>query len=207
MMMSQITLISHVPMTQKLVALTFDDGPDPLYTPILLKLFEQYNVKATFFTVGQQIEAHREIAVATHEAGHELGNHTYSHPFLTQLSHDQQLSEFTRTEQLLVEITGKKPATFRPPYFDMNDDIIALSESFHYRTIMAMNGEAKDWEQPGVDYILDKTREHVVPGSILLFHDGFGDRSQTMEAVRILLEEYTPQGYKFVTVSELLQLR
>jgi peptidoglycan/xylan/chitin deacetylase (PgdA/CDA1 family) len=205
-MMSQQTVISHVPTTQKLVALTFDDGPDPLYTPILLKLFELYNAKATFFTVGQQIEAHREIAVAAHEAGHELGNHTYSHPFLTQLSSDQQLSEFTRTEQLLVEITGKKPATFRPPYFDMNDDIIALSERFNYRTIIAMNGEAKDWEQPGVDYILDKTREHVVPGSILLFHDGFGDRSQTMEAVRILLEEYTPQGYKFVTVSELLQL-
>jgi peptidoglycan/xylan/chitin deacetylase (PgdA/CDA1 family) len=200
-------LIAQIQTTQKVVAITFDDGPDPLYTPHLLELFHEYNAKATFYTVGQQLEAHREVAIAAHEAGHELGNHTYSHPHLPELDREQQLSELVQTEKLLVEITGSKPLTFRPPYLEFNEETIVLIESFDYRIISAMNLGTEDWREPGVDHILNKTREHIVPGSILLFHDGFGDRSQTMEAVRILLTEYTAQGFQFVTVSDLLKLQ
>lgn len=198
-------LIAQVQTTQKFVAITFDDGPNPQYTPILIKLFEEYNAKATFFTIGQQLEAHREIAVAAHEAGHELGNHTYSHPHLPELDREQQWNEIKQTEKLIMEITGSKPATFRAPFLDLNEELIAQIKSLDYQIISALNLKTEDWRQPGVDHILEHTHEHVVPGSVLLFHDGFGDRSQSMEAVRILLSEYTAQGFRFVTISELLR--
>src|SRR5690554_1940064 len=196
------TFIAQVQTTQKVIAITFDDGPNAYYTPILLDLFLGYNAKATFFTIGQQLEANREIAVAAHAAGHELGNHTYSHPHLPELDREQQLFELEQTERLIMDITGSKPLTFRPPYFEYNEDSISVIESFNYRNISAMNIETEDWREPGVERILDKTRDYMIPGSILLFHDGFGDRSQTVEAVRILLEEYSAQGFQFVTVSE-----
>jgi len=199
-------LITQVQTTHKIAAITFDDGPNAHYTPILLKLFEEYNARATFYTIGQQLEANREVAIAAHQAGHELGNHTYSHPRLPDLAREQQLSEIELTEKLIVEITGSKPPTFRPPFLEFNNEGIHLLESLDYTIISAKNLSTEDYKQPGVDHILSNTREHVVPGSILLFHDGFGDRSQTMDTVRIILSEYTAQGFQFVTVSELLQL-
>ncbi len=200
-------LIAQVKTKQKVVAITFDDGPNPHYTRILIKLFEEYDAKATFYTIGQQLEEHREVAIAAHEAGHELGNHTYSHPHLPELAYEQQLAEIMQTERLLIDITGRKPTTFRPPYLEFNETVIALIKSLDYQIISALNLKTEDWREPGVDQILNFTRAYVAPGSILLFHDGFGDRSQSMEAVRILLSEYTAQGFRFVTVSELLLLQ
>ena len=202
------SLITRVKTTQKVVAITFDDGPNPYYTPLLLEFFREYNVKATFYMIGQQIEAHGETAIAVHAAGHEIGNHTYSHPHLPELGREQQLSELVKAEELMVKITGSKPLTCRPPYLEFDEPLITLMESLDYRIVSALNLETEDWRDPGpgLDRILNKTRDHIVPGSILLFHDGFGDRSQTMEAVEILVKEYTKQGYQFVTVSDLLKL-
>jgi peptidoglycan/xylan/chitin deacetylase (PgdA/CDA1 family) len=198
--------IDRIQTDHKVIAFTFDDGPNAQYTPELLEIFRAYNGRATFFTIGQQIERSPEVTRAIHEEGHELGNHTYSHPRLTQVDRVQQLVEFEQCEKLIEQITGTKPATFRPPFLDFNEDVNALCESFGYKVISALNLGTEDYIQPGINQILNKTRGHLQPGSVLLFHDGYGNRSQTIEAVRILTSELADQDYQFVTISHLLQL-
>lgn len=202
-----VDIIHEVPTRQKVVAFTFDDGPNPLYTPQLLDIFSKVSGRATFFMIGEMIEKHLEAAVAVHAHHHEIGNHTYSHPFLTKISPEQCENELLRTEKLITQITGAPPAVMRPPYLDYNDDVHAITSKFGYHVIGALNLETRDWEMPGVDHILNVTRRHIKNGSILIFHDGYEDRSQTIEAVSILTRELSEQGFRFVTVSELLRMR
>ncbi|WP_338552468.1 polysaccharide deacetylase family protein [Paenibacillus sp. KS-LC4] len=204
--MSKLSMIHQVSVREKAVAFTFDDGPNPLYTSQLLDIFRSVGGRATFFMIGQEMEAHPEMAAVVHQEGHELGNHTYSHPDLTELTLEEADEELQRTDVLMRKVTGQKVHSFRPPYFGVNDSILSLAAQYGYRSIGTVNGEAKDWETPGVEYILEHTRSKVAPGSILLFHDGYGDRSQTIEAVRVLVEELAAEGYRFVTTSELLDM-
>lgn len=199
-------ILHRVPTTARAVAFTFDDGPNPVYTPQLLDIFRHARGKATFFMIGQQIDANPATAAAVHAGGHELGNHTFTHPKLTQLAPDAVRAELVQTDERIQTLIGAPARTFRPPFLDVNDKILALAAELGYWSIGAVNLETRDWEQPGVDHILEKTREYVGSGSILLFHDGFGDRSQSVEAVRILVAELAAQDYRFVTVSELLEL-
>jgi peptidoglycan/xylan/chitin deacetylase (PgdA/CDA1 family) len=199
-------LINDVSTSQKVVAITFDDGPNPIFTAQVLEIFREAEGKATFFMIGEQMDKHPEMVKKVVEQGHEIGNHTYTHPKLSQLSLAECLAEIERTEKLLEELVGQKPVVFRPPYLDYNQDTILIMQQKDYPMIGALNMEAQDWEMPGVDHILVKSRDCVKNGSILIFHDGYGDRSQTIEAVRILVSELTSQGYQLVTVSELLKL-
>ncbi|MGG6313606.1 polysaccharide deacetylase family protein [Paenibacillus macerans] len=205
--MPSYQVIDEVPIREKAVAFTFDDGPNPLYTPQVLEILREVRGKATFFMIGTQMEKSPETARAVHEQGHEIGNHTYTHPHLPELGPVECRRELKQTEELIVQATGAKPKVYRPPYLDTNEPVAAITAGeFGYPAIGAVNGAAKDWEMPGVRHIVDKTREQVRPGSILLFHDGFDDRSQTVEAIRILAHELTEEGYRLVTVSELLAL-
>ena len=199
-------MLHRVPTTARVVAFTFDDGPHPVYTLQLLDIFRRAHGKATFFMIGQQMDAHPATASAVHAAGHELGNHTLTHPKLTQLAPDAMRAELVETNARIRFLTGAPARTFRPPFLDVNDNVLALAAELGYWSIGAVNLETRDWEQPGVDHILEKTRASVGSGSILLFHDGFGDRSQSVDAVRILVTELAAQAYRFVTVSELLAL-
>ncbi len=199
-------MVHRVPTTARVVTFTFDDGPHPVYTAQLLDIFRQAGGKATFFMIGQQIDAHPGTAAEVHAAGHELGNHTWTHPRLTQLAPDDARAELVQTDERIQRIIGAPVRTFRPPFLDVNDAILALAAKLGYRSIGAVNLAARDWEQPGIAHIVEQTRESVGSGSILVFHDGFGDRSQTVEAVRILVAELAAQDYRFVTVSELLAL-
>ena len=207
--LTKFSVLDQVPTESKIVAFTFDDGPNPLYTRQLLDIFSHVGGKATFFMLGQQMDASEEaeqIAREAYAAGHEIGNHTYTHLNLTTVSLEDAQAEIERMEQRIVQITGKKPAVFRPPYFGFNDELQQLVGERGYYTIGAVNAEALDWEQPGVDFIIDQTKKKLGKGSILIFHDGYGDRSQSIEAVRILAEELTAEGYQLVTVSELISL-
>ncbi|NQX59706.1 polysaccharide deacetylase family protein [Paenibacillus qinlingensis] len=199
-------IIQQVSTTQKAVAFTFDDGPNPEYTPQLLDIFDEVSGRATFFMMGKQIELYPETALDVHTRQHEIGNHTYSHPFMTQISLEECERELLVTDELITQVTGSKPVVMRPPYLDFNEEVQEITDKMGYPVIGSNNGGTRDWEMPGVDHILEVTREQVGCGSILLFHDGFGDRSQTIEAVRILAKELTEQGYQLVTVSELLQM-
>ncbi|WP_088105774.1 polysaccharide deacetylase family protein [Halalkalibacter urbisdiaboli] len=199
-------LIHEIKTSQKAVAFTFDDGPNPLYTLQVLTIFQEVSGKATFYMIGEQMIKHPEIVKKVIDQNHEIGNHTFTHPMLTQMRLDDCLHEITKTDKLIKDMTGEAPTTFRPPYFDFNEFISSEIKELGYKVIGALNIDALDWEQPGVNHIVTKTRNHIKNGSILLFHDGFGDRSQTIEAVRTLVYELKEQGYQFVTVSELLQL-
>lgn len=199
-------MINEISTSQKAIAITFDDGPNAVYTPQVLEIFSEAKGKATFFMIGEQMKNHPEIVKQVADDGHEIGNHTYTHPKLSQLSKAECLAEIEQTEKLIEELAGQKPVTFRPPYLDYNQETVTLLQNKAYPMIGALNLEAQDWEQPGVEHILEKSKEAVKNGSILIFHDGYGDRSQTIEAVRMLVSELTSQGYKLVTVSELLAL-
>ncbi|WP_433749387.1 polysaccharide deacetylase family protein [Paenibacillus amylolyticus] len=204
--MVNITMVEQESVREKVVAFTFDDGPHPVYTPQLLEIFRGADGRATFFMIGQEMEAHPEIAAEVHREGHEIANHTYTHPDLTKLTLEDAGEELQRAERLVQEVTGQPARCFRPPYFGVNDDILSLAAERGYRTIGAVNGDARDWDNPGVEHILAHTRSAVKPGSVLIFHDGYGNRSQSVEAVRVLVEELVGEGYRLVTVSELLKI-
>lgn len=200
-------LVHRANTSKQAVAFTFDDGPDPIYTPQLLEMFREAGGKATFFMIGSQIDANPDIARRVYAEGHEIGNHTDSHPNLTEIEPDEIVSELTRCAQKIGEITGELVRTFRPPYIGYNDNVYAIvQEHFGYPAIGAMNMQANDWSNPGVEHIVAESRDHVSAGSILIFHDGWGDRSQTVEAVRQLIQLAVERGIQLVTVSELLHM-
>jgi peptidoglycan-N-acetylglucosamine deacetylase len=202
----ELSIIQEVNTKHKAVAITFDDGPNPEYTPQILDIFREHNAKATFYVIGEHVTKYPEIAQAAYREGHELGNHTFTHPALTKLNPEERKKELEATERCIQEVTGEKAVTFRPPYLDFNEEVAELVERMGYPTIGAVNMGAQDWDQPGVDHILRETRSQVRPGSILIFHDGYGNRSQTVSAVRTLVPELVEQGYRLVTVRELLAL-
>lgn len=198
------TIIHKVETTEKLIAFTFDDGPHPTYTIELLDILHEVSGKATFFMIGEEIERNRSIAEAVHNEGHEIGNHTYSHPSLPGLPIHEASEEIRKTDEIIRSITLQEVSSFRPPYFDENEDILRLACEAGYDTIGALNLEARDWDNPGTEHIIDKSRDSLVSGSILIFHDGYGDRSQTVQAVRSLAHELTAKGYRLVTIRELM---
>lgn len=198
------TLIHHVPTSRKAVAITFDDGPNPIYTPQVMEIFRKAQGKATFFMIGSQMELHPEVVRAAYAEGHEIGNHSFTHPFMTKLQQIEAKDELVRTEVLIERLTGAKPVVFRPPYFDQNEIVGSISEDMKYHMIGALNSGTNDWEMPGVEHILETTRSEIKPGSILIFHDGFDDRSQTIGALSILVPELITDGYELVTVSDLI---
>ncbi|WMT40795.1 polysaccharide deacetylase family protein [Paenibacillus sp. D2_2] len=198
-------MIGQVNTKEKVIAFTFDDGPNATYTPQILDIFQQAEAKATFFTIGEQIEQNLDLLREMFRYGHEIGNHTYTHPHLTELDEAGYRYEIGQTEKLITEVTGVKPQVFRPPFFDINPEVYRMISALDYSSIGAVNTASLDWEQPGVQHIIDTTKSTAQPGSILLFHDGYGDRTQTIEAVRKLVKDYTANGYKLVTVSQLLQ--
>ncbi|GLX68794.1 polysaccharide deacetylase family protein [Paenibacillus glycanilyticus] len=199
-------LIQAINTNSKAVAFTFDDGPDPVHTPELLEIFAEAGGQATFYMVGEQIAANFEVAKLVHKRGHEIGNHSYTHPNMTELSVEEIESEIARTEELIKQVTGSRAATMRLPYLAGDERVNAILAREGYPSIGAVNTEARDWDMPGVDHILESSRNAVENGSILIFHDGYGDRSQTVEAVRVLTKELAAEGYRLVTVSELLRL-
>ena len=186
------------------IAFTFDDGPNPIYTQEILNIFQEHQAKATFYTIGKQIELFPEIAKAIHQAGHELGNHTYTHPNLIDLTATEIRNELEQTAQIIESITGSKPKTFRPPYFGVNEEVASVVSEFGYPMAGAVNLAAEDWNEPGTAHIVAKTLEGVRGGGILIFHDGFGNRSGTVEAVRILVPKLIADGYELVRADELI---
>ena len=196
--------IDKVETGRKMLAFTFDDGPDPVHTPELLELFRAYGAKATFFVIGSALERHPDIARTACDEGHELGNHTYSHPDLTKLGEDEMRTELAKTERLLADITGEATRTFRAPYLASDERVEAMCREVGYVMAGGVNSDTNDWAEPGVEHIVRSIRSHLGSGHIFVLHDGGGDRSQTVEAMRRLLPELAADGYELVTVSELL---
>lgn len=193
--------IYEVPTSQKVVALTFDDGPSKT-TPEILSVLKEKDVKSTFFVVGEQVQRFPTLVAQEIDEGHEIGNHTYSHPKLTRLSTQRINREISETELRITQL-APKPTLFRPPGGDYNQGILRLVRDNGY-IIILWSIDTYDWRYPPVGEIITTVLDKIKPGSIILLHDGRYP-SSTPEAVTFIIDSLKSRGYSFVTVSELLQ--
>jgi peptidoglycan/xylan/chitin deacetylase (PgdA/CDA1 family) len=178
------------------VALTFDDGPAAGYTATLLTYLAQYNARATFFTVGQNVIAHPELVRAESQAGNEVGNHSWNHPDLTKLSSEQVAYQLNRTSAAIKAATGKAPTLFRPPYGAVNSTVRgATSLSPVLWTL-----DTEDWKYPDAAKVARSVIGKVQRNDVVLMHD---IHPTSVAAVPEILRTLTAQGYHFVTVSHL----
>ena len=187
----------------KYVALTFDDGPSSKVTPRILQTLEQHQAKATFFMLGKRVEMYPTIAAQVAAEGHEIANHTFSHPNLKKLSHKEMTEEIEKTNKLIEITTGVTPTLFRPPYGIYSQDILNYTASNNYSTIL-WSVDSLDWKSRNPAAIKKEILSNITNKSIVLMHDL---HTATAEALPDLLMTLKQEGYEFVTVSELLTLQ
>ncbi len=194
------------------VALTFDDGPDKRFTPQILDALHEAGVPATFFIIGVNGELHPELLRRELAEGHEIGNHTFTHPNIALISRAQFELELSATERLLAAVIGRQSLMFRAPFGEDSepetvDQIhqIELASSEGY-LLVGMQIDPDDWQRPGVDEIVQRTVSMAErgEGNVILLHDSGGDRSQTVQALPLIIEALRSHGFQFVTVSELM---
>ncbi|MGW4726921.1 polysaccharide deacetylase family protein [Streptomyces sp. NPDC004291] len=184
------------------VALTFDDGPDPVFTRQVLEILDRYGARATFFCVGHHVAALPDEVRRIVAGGHGLGNHSWSHPFLFDLTPEQLREQIDRTTEELDRVAGEAPAWFRPPYGALSPGVLAALEE-HPATLTMWDVDARDWSRPGPEQIAKTVLEGVGPGSVVLMHEGAGDRSQTVEALPAIVEGLLERGLEPVPLAEL----
>ena len=201
-----------------LVALTFDDGPDPNVTPQILDILKAKKVSATFFVIGENVLPERGLLRRELAEGHEVGNHTYTHPNLGEATARQTRFELNTNQRLFGAFTGRAMKLFRAPYFGDAEpttadeiDPVTVAQSLGYLTV-GLHVDPADWRRPGIAEIIQTTIDGVEgatlerSGNVILLHDGGGDRSQTIAALPGLIDELRRRGYRFVPVSELIGL-
>jgi peptidoglycan-N-acetylglucosamine deacetylase len=194
------------PPDHRAIALTFDDGPSES-TPRLLEVLEEYGVRATFFQCGHHVRRLPEIALRCVSRGHEVENHSDTHPAFFLRSPDFILEQLQRAQQAISETTGQTPVYYRAPFGARWFGVRAAQERLSLTGVM-WTAIARDWTLPAGE-IVRRMKTRVRPGSILCFHDGRElvhkpDISATIDAVRVLLPHWLEQGYEFLTLSELL---
>ena len=187
---------------EKKIALTFDDGPHYKYTAEILDILKEYEIKATFFVVGELAERYPELIEREIREGHELGNHTNSHPKLTELSLAGLIGEIKETETILAS-HQYSPKLFRPPEGRFGKEVEETAEALGYRIIL-WSVDTRDWAHTPADKIVKNVMQNTKSGSIILCHDFIGKNSPTPEALRIFIPALLKEGYEFVTVSELI---
>lgn len=203
--------VFHVNRAEKVVALTFDDGPSPLWTSKILDELKSANIKATFFMLGEHVAKYPEIARRVAEEGHEIGNHTYDHHVLLYYTLEELEKEIKDTERIIQKATGKTTRYFRPPKAWLTAQEKEKIKELGYRVILwSLN--SKDWVTFDDKYIVEYLAGHVHPGDIILFHDSGGvfsaeggDRHETVKTIPRLVDKLRQMGYKLVTISELLE--
>jgi peptidoglycan-N-acetylglucosamine deacetylase len=198
--------VSRVATQAKVVALTYDDGPYPPYTQQLLAILQRNQVKATFYEIGQRIQAHPQVARQVFLAGHELGNHSYSHQSMWLRSPEFLANEIDSTNRLLKAAGVTSPPSFRPPW---GRRLLMLPYLLHQRgeRLVIYDVDSVDYGAPNVEFIVNNVVNQVQPGSIVLMHDGGGDRSKTVAAAEIIIQRLRAKGYQFKTISELFSLQ
>ncbi|MCZ8519641.1 MULTISPECIES: polysaccharide deacetylase family protein [Paenibacillus] len=198
-------VVWNVETDQKLIALTFDDGPNPVYTPQILDLLHAYGAKGTFFVIGKRVQLYPAIAIREVNEGHEIANHTFDHHFLKHYPPERIVNEIRQTQEVIFDITEQMPHVFRPPGGFYNDALLQSMKEDKLTVVMwSWYQDTKDWKKPGVEKIVSQVLNNVHNGDIVLFHDLQGDCTQTVEALKRILPELKRQGYEFVTVSDLI---
>jgi peptidoglycan/xylan/chitin deacetylase (PgdA/CDA1 family) len=185
--------------SNKVIYLTFDDGPSAGHTRRILARLDEYEAKATFFQVGEAATAHPELTRAVVERGHALGNHSWSHRDLRHLSRRKVGQQITRTSTALEKISGRPITCMRPPYGAKNARVMSVIRS----TKLAMklwDIDPRDWKKPGASAIAKRVISRADPGDVVLMHDGGGNRSQTVNALKRILEALEKKEYRFETL-------
>ncbi|MEA2425643.1 MAG: hypothetical protein QOH13_2053, partial [Thermoleophilaceae bacterium] len=192
--------------------MTFDDGPDPRWTPQLAAVLRAAHVPATFFVVGSEVARHPDVVRELVRDGNELGNHTFTHVALSNGPEWQRRLQLELSEAAIVGVTGRYTRLIRPPYSATSDAITRSQEKAlariaanRYLVVLA-NFDSEDWKKGSVESIVRKASPPGTTGGIVMFHDGGGDRSRTVKAVRELIPQLRARGFRFVTVSELAGL-
>ncbi len=179
------------------VYLTFDDGPDENITPRLLNLLNKYEIKATFFVVGQKAERHPETVLQIHQNDHVIGNHSYTHPHLIFKSKEVIEEEIIRTDEILLEITGKRPTLFRPPYGQFGLAVLSVLKSTNYRMVL-WSASLQDYKaKTSTEKIQARMKKYVRPGKIVLMHDGHLQSPHMLKALENILDGIKEQNLKF----------
>ncbi|MFJ4466468.1 polysaccharide deacetylase family protein [Streptomyces sp. NPDC089424] len=176
------------------MVLTFDDGPDPHYTPDILRTLREYDVRATFFVCGEMAAENRDLLARMADDGHVVGNHTWSHPLLTTLSRARIRSEMERTSEIIEKAYGERPRWFRAPYGAWNRAAFQLGAELGMEPL-AWTVDTLDWTEPGTRTIVDRVEGGAGPGVVVLAHDAGGDRSQSVRALRDYLPHLLDAGY------------
>lgn len=196
--------VARVDTNERVVALTFDDGPDPWHTPRVLAVLDQHHVKATFFMMGRSVERYPEVAREVLRRGHEIGNHSYSHPKLILMSPSRVRDEIERTDTLLrgIGVTGE--IHFRPPHASK---FIVLPYVLVQMRKLSVLGDVdpKEWKQRPAAVMTESILHQVRPGSIIGLHDPMG--AETLRTLQNILPALAAEGYRFETVSALLRRR
>jgi peptidoglycan/xylan/chitin deacetylase (PgdA/CDA1 family) len=197
----------RVPTDEKVVALTFDDGPDPRFTPGILDSLDQYGVKATFFEIGRNMVKHPDIVKEVLRRGHVIGNHTYTHPHNIEADTQAQISsELERCEKVIEKMTGRRAHLFRPPRGLVDGTVFTVAEEQGYKTIL-WTVCADHHDAPTPEDMAARVLKHIRPGAIILAHDGqFCTRWKDVAATPLIIQELKKRGYRFVTVPELLEI-
>lgn len=183
----------------KYVALTFDDGPHKELTPYILSVLKKHKARATFYVLGNRVEYYPDIVKRAFDEGHEIGSHSWSHPKLTSLSQSELLKQMNETSNMIAKITGKAPATTRPPYGAFDNTVQKAING----PIVNWSVDTLDWKHKNKELVKKIAIENTTNGSIILMHD---IQQATAQALDDIIKELSAQGYQFVTVSELLEL-
>ncbi|MEH0581489.1 polysaccharide deacetylase family protein [Streptomyces sp. B21-108] len=176
------------------MVLTFDDGPDPRYTPGILDTLAEYDVRAMFFVCGEMAVDNEDLLERMADDGHIVGNHTWSHPLLTRLTRRQIRSEMIRTSDVIEENYGERPRWFRAPYGAWNRAAFQLGAELGMEPL-AWTVDSLDWTTPGTNTIVERVEQGAAPGVVVLSHDAGGDRSQSVRALRRYLPQLLDSGY------------
>ena len=185
------------------VALTFDDGPHPRYTPQILDILKEFGVTATFFAVGSNAENYPHLIRRICEEGHELGNHTHNHFHVAKLSREALCRDIESAQDVLERLSGERVHLFRPPEGVCTEDLKSYCEE-RGMTILLWSVDTRDWAHTPVSEICENVKSNVKDGSIILMHDFIGKNSPTPAALRRIIPMLQELGYELVSVSELM---
>ena len=188
----------------KKIAITFDDGPHPRNTPEILKILDKYGVKATFFIIGINAKNYPEALSMVIDAGHEIGNHTYSHQVLKNKTKEAISQELLETEKEISKRNEFSTTLIRPPCGFYDENLLDLANENGYKVVL-WSIDTHDWAHASVESIVSSVTKNIKGGDIILFHDYISGENNTPAALQIIIPRLLKQGYEFVTVSELLQ--
>lgn len=183
----------------KTIALTFDDGPHPVYTEQILDVLDEYGVKATFFVIGKNANTYPGITDDEIMRGHEVESHTFSHRYANSYGYDDALDELSSNEDAL----GIEPEFVRPPGGIVSSAFKRAANEMSYRIVL-WSVDTLDWKCPGADYVVNTVLNNVKGGDIILMHDYVCGRSSTVDALKRVIPALLEKGYRFVTLKELL---